>query len=51
MVEADDHTETVLTAKFDLDKLRGIRLAWGIFRDRRPELYGSLSGHEGKKKE
>ena len=51
MVEADGHTEMVLTPKFDLDELRRMCLTWGIFRDRCPELYGSLMGHEGKKKE
>lgn len=31
--------EEVLTAAFDLDQLREDRLSWGLFRDRRPEMY------------
>lgn len=34
--------EAVLTATFDRAKLRADRAAWGLFRDRRPELYGVL---------
>jgi N-carbamoylputrescine amidase len=39
--------EEVLTATFDLDAARDLRRSWGLFRDRRPELYGALSGHDG----
>jgi len=35
--------ETVLTAVFDLDELQEKRLAWGVFRDRRPEAYGVIT--------
>ena len=35
--------EGVITATFDLDFLQVHRAAWGFFRDRRPELYQSLS--------
>ncbi|WP_317931452.1 N-carbamoylputrescine amidase [Halioxenophilus sp. WMMB6] len=36
-------TETgVLVHSFDLDRLQHERTAWGLFRDRRPELYGRL---------
>ena len=31
-----------ITASFDLDELATERSAWGMFRDRRPELYGVL---------
>ncbi|MBN9319603.1 MAG: N-carbamoylputrescine amidase [Caulobacterales bacterium] len=34
--------EGVTVASFDLDFLATHRAAWGFFRDRRPELYGSL---------
>jgi N-carbamoylputrescine amidase len=40
--------EEVLTATFDLDAARDLRRSWGLFRDRRPELYGALSGHDGR---
>jgi N-carbamoylputrescine amidase len=48
MAEADRESETVLTASFDLEELRRYRHAWGVFRDRRPDLYHpllSLDGH------
>lgn len=34
--------ETVLTFSFDLDELAKDRLSWGIFRDRRHEMYGDI---------
>ena len=43
--EADDHTHTVLTAEFDLDELAENRRDWGIFRDRRPEMYSGICSH------
>jgi N-carbamoylputrescine amidase len=46
---ADDEREGVLTARFDLDAIREMRAAWGIFRDRRPELYGALLSSDGKR--
>jgi N-carbamoylputrescine amidase len=42
IAQADDHTESVLTATFDLEAVRRYRHAWGVFRDRRPDLYGPL---------
>ena len=35
--------EAVLTATVDLEATRSYRQNWGVFRDRRPELYGSLA--------
>ncbi|MBW3560782.1 MAG: N-carbamoylputrescine amidase, partial [Proteobacteria bacterium] len=35
--------EGVVAGTFDLDFLATHRAAWGFFRDRRPELYGSLT--------
>jgi N-carbamoylputrescine amidase len=35
--------EGVIAAAFDLDFLRAHRAAWGFFRDRRPDLYGTLA--------
>jgi N-carbamoylputrescine amidase len=40
--QADGVSESILTASFDLDAIREYRRAWGVFRDRRPELYGAL---------
>jgi N-carbamoylputrescine amidase len=38
----------VTVASFDLDETAKARASWGIFRDRRPELYGPILGHDGK---
>lgn len=37
--EAGRDTEEVLVAQFDLDEYMTDRLSWGLFRDRRPEIY------------
>ncbi|WP_123042922.1 N-carbamoylputrescine amidase [Cohnella candidum] len=48
MVEEAGRTdETVLTAEFDLDQLEIQRIEWGIFRDRRPELYRTIVSYDG----
>ncbi len=39
--------ESVMTASFDRARLRADRAAWGLFRDRRPELYGALATLDG----
>ena len=36
---------TVLTATFDLDAIARKRREWGVFRDRRPEMYETLLSH------
>ena len=43
--EASRDNEEVLTATFDLDKLATERYQWGVFRDRRPSMYGTLLTH------
>ena len=35
----------VAVAEFDLDDLAKMRASWGIFRDRRPDLYTPLRNH------
>lgn len=47
VVEANREEESVLTATFDLDKIAEERSFWGIFRDRRPSLYGTISTKDG----
>ncbi len=47
---ADRTSECVLCAKIDLDAVRLYRRAWGVFRDRRPDLYGSLLTLDGRHK-
>ena len=36
---ADRTGDTVLTAEYDFESIREARLAWGLFRDRRPDMY------------
>ncbi|MEI9989585.1 MAG: N-carbamoylputrescine amidase [Rhizomicrobium sp.] len=43
--ELDRTHEGVATATFDLDEIAKARASWGLFRDRRPDLYGPLVGH------
>ena len=47
VVEADRATQTVLTHSFDLAEIRKYRRDWGVFRDRRPDLYKSLLTLDG----
>jgi N-carbamoylputrescine amidase len=48
LVTADRETESVFTATFDLKSVREYRRAWGVFRDRRPDLYESLLSLDGQ---
>ena len=48
VAEADRESETVLTAEFDLEAVRRYREAWGVFRDRRPDLYYPLLSLDGR---
>ncbi|HDZ55649.1 MAG TPA: N-carbamoylputrescine amidase [Pseudomonas xinjiangensis] len=45
--EANETDETVLVQQFDLDQLEHIRSAWGVYRDRRPNLYGPIKSLDG----
>jgi N-carbamoylputrescine amidase len=49
VAEADGESRAVLTATFDLDAVAAARASWGLFRDRRPELYGALMTADGGK--
>ncbi len=48
LAEADQDSETILTANFDLDALRDARDGWFVFRDRRPELYAPIMSYGGR---
>lgn len=48
LAEANRTEQTVLVAEFDLDQLEMQRLEWGVFRDRRPDLYGLISSYDGE---
>jgi N-carbamoylputrescine amidase len=47
VAEAPEDQEAVITATFDLDEIRGYRENWGVFRDRRPDLYGPVRTLDG----
>jgi N-carbamoylputrescine amidase len=47
LTQAGRTEETVLTAAFDLDAIEAQRAEWGVFRDRRPELYRPLLTLDG----
>lgn len=42
IAEADRRSETIIYAELDLDKIKSYRDFWGIYRDRRPEMYGKI---------
>jgi N-carbamoylputrescine amidase len=48
VAEANRIRQTVLVHTFDLDAVAQKRASWGIFRDRRIELYGTLLSKDGK---
>jgi N-carbamoylputrescine amidase len=39
ITEADRASETIIYATFDLEKIEQYRDYWGVFRDRRPDMY------------
>lgn len=47
LAEAGGDEECVITARLDLDAIRALRAGWGVFRDRRPDLYGPLLSLDG----
>jgi N-carbamoylputrescine amidase len=47
--EADRTRDACLVQSFDLTALRRQRDGWGVFRDRRPELYGAIGTGDGRK--
>ena len=46
--EAGETDEEILIHEFDLEEIRNQRTSWGLFRDRRPELYGPIITLSGK---
>lgn len=47
IAEANRTDEAILVAEIDLDYTQFQRTEWGIFRDRRPDLYGPILTHDG----
>jgi N-carbamoylputrescine amidase len=48
LTEMDCVEEGVRLQSFDLEAIGELRRSWGVFRDRRPELYGGLLSIDGK---
>ena len=49
IVEQLNQTEEgMLVHSFDLDELEQVRTAWGVFRDRRPNLYRPIATLDGE---
>ncbi len=48
VAEANRTDEAVLTATFDLEANARVRRSWGVFRDRRPDLYRELLSLDGR---
>jgi N-carbamoylputrescine amidase len=46
--EMDRTEEGVRLQTFDFDAIRELRQSWGLFRDRRPEMYGALMTLDGR---
>jgi len=48
VAEAGEEGEAVLTHTVDLNAVAQLRDNWFVFRDRRPDLYGSLTSFDGR---
>ncbi len=49
VTQASEDAEEVVTATVDLDEVRAYREAWSVFKDRRPDVYGTLLTLDGEK--
>lgn len=47
VAKAGRDTEEVISAEFDVVAIEALRTSWGLFRDRRPDLYSSLLSLDG----
>ena len=48
VAQASEDAEEVVTATVDLDEVRAYRERWSVFRDRRPDVYGTLLTLDGE---
>ena len=48
LAKAGREAEEVLVATVDLDAIAGLRASWGLFRDRRVDLYGAVGSLDGR---
>lgn len=49
IAQADEESEAVLVCELDLEAIREHRIAWGLFRDRRPDLYREILSLDGRR--
>lgn len=47
LAKATRDREEVLVHRFDLQAIAALRASWGLFRDRRPEIYGAIGTLDG----
>lgn len=47
VVESGRDSKDIIVADFDLDAINDYRTSWGLFRDRRPDLYGGILKLDG----
>lgn len=45
--EAKEGPSDIIVSEIDTEKNKAARVSWGLFRDRRPELYGALRTKDG----
>jgi len=50
LAQADRTHEAIITTQVDLRQISEYRRAWGVFRDRRPDLYGPLLTMDGARR-
>ncbi len=48
LAELGRDEEGIITAALDFEEIASMRASWGLFRDRRPDLYGSLLTADGE---
>ena len=48
LCEADRESEKIISHTFDLEHIALYRREWGVFRDRRPDLYSNILSLDGK---
>ena len=48
VAEAGRDEQAILVHAFDLDEIKAYRETWGVWRDRRPDLYGRLMTLDGR---
>jgi N-carbamoylputrescine amidase len=48
VAECSREEESVIVHTFDLDAIEASRRSWGVYRDRRPDLYLALQTFDGR---